>query len=143
MFEFFRFELRYWLKSTMLYIFIVVMALLFGLAAVSDNIQIGSSLGNTFRNAPYNIQKFYAMAGTFSALMITTFFDSAASRDFSAKFSDILFSKPIRKYQYLLGRFLAATIIGTLPMIGISIGQPFSNFAFPDWTASAAPTSFP
>lgn len=134
MFEFFRFELRYWLKSTMLYIFIVVMALLFGLAAVSDNIQIGSSLGNTFRNAPYNIQKFYAMAGTFSALMITTFFDSAASRDFSAKFSDILFSKPIRKYQYLLGRFLAATIIGTLPMIGISIG-----FIIGGWTPGIDP----
>jgi hypothetical protein len=122
MFEFFRFELRYWLKSTMLYIFIAVMALLFGLAVASDDIQIGGTLGNTFRNAPYVIQQFYAVAGTLSALMITTFFDSAASRDFSAKFSDILFSKPIRKYQYLLGRFLAATFVGTLPLLGISIG---------------------
>ncbi len=52
----------------------------------------------------------------------TIFFDSAASRDFTSKFSDVLFTKPIRKREYLLGRFLAACVVSMLPIVGISIG---------------------
>jgi ABC-type transport system involved in multi-copper enzyme maturation permease subunit len=93
--EFFRFEARYWLRSWMLYIFIAVMALMFAAAAISDDIQVGQAIGNTFRNAPYVIQNFYLMASIIMVLMLTPFIDSAASRDFSNKSSELLFSKTI------------------------------------------------
>lgn len=122
MFEFFRFELQYWLRGYMVYIFTGLMAFMFATATYSDNVQIGGAIGNTFRNAPYVIQQYYAIAGLLGALIITTFFDSAASRDFSSKFADVLFTKPVRKSDYLIGRFLAACCVSMLPMIGISIG---------------------
>ncbi|MCU0719165.1 MAG: ABC transporter permease [Pirellula sp.] len=122
MLEFFRFELNYWLRGYMVYIFTGLMAFMFATATYSDNLQIGGAIGNTFRNAPYVIQQYYAIAGLLGALIITTFFDSAASRDFSSKFADVLFTKPIRKVDYLVGRFLAASCVSMLPIAGISIG---------------------
>ena len=122
MLEFFRFELNYWLRGYMVYIFTGLMAFMFATATYSDNLQIGGAIGNTFRNAPYVIQQYYAIAGLLGALIITTFFDSAASRDFSSKFSDVLFTKPIRKIDYLVGRFLAASCVSMLPIAGISLG---------------------
>lgn len=107
----------------MVYIFLGIVALLFGLATGSDNVQVGSAIGNTFRNAPYVIIQYYVAAGLLAALMVSAIYDSAASRDFATKFSDVLFSKPIGKWNYLLGRFTAATLIALIPSLGISIGM--------------------
>jgi ABC-2 type transport system permease protein len=125
--EFFQFELRYWLRGFMVYIFLAIMALLFGFATGSDNVQIGAALGNTYRNSPYVIMQFYIGAGLLSALMTAAIFDSAASRDFTTKFSDILFSKPVSKWQYLVGRFSAATIISLIPSLGILVGMSIAG----------------
>ena len=82
--EFFQFELRYWLRGFMVYIFLGIIALLFGFAAGSDNVTVGSAIGNTFRNAPYVIMQFYIGASLLTALMVTAIYDSAASRDFTS-----------------------------------------------------------
>ena len=120
--EFFKFELRFWTRGFMVYIFLGIVALLFGLATASDNVRVGNAIGNTYRNAPYVIMQYYIAAGLLAALMVSAIYDSAASRDFSTKFSDVLFSKPISKWSYLIGRFCAATLIAIIPSLGISIG---------------------
>ena len=121
--EFFKFELRFWTRGFMVYIFLGIVALLFGFATGSDNVQVGAAIGNTYRNAPYVIMQYYIAAGLLAALMVSAIYDSAASRDFATKFSDVLFSKPIGKWNYLVGRFLAATLIALIPTLGISIGM--------------------
>ncbi len=120
--EFFRFEIFYWLRGLMIYIFLGVIALLFGVAAGSDQVQVGGAIGNTMRNAPFVIQQYYAIAGLLTGLMIAAVYDSCASRDFAYKMSDLIFSKPIHKWHYLLGRFSAATLIASIPTLGISLG---------------------
>ncbi|MCU0709929.1 MAG: ABC transporter permease [Pirellula sp.] len=120
--EFFRFELSYWLRGWMLYIFVVAIAVMFGLAAGSDNVQIGSAVGNAYKNGPYTIALWYAASGILTCFMAAAIYDSSASRDFSSKMSDLLFSKPLSKWGYLLGRFTGATLIALVPSIGISIG---------------------
>ena len=59
----FWFEVRYWLKSWTLWIFLLVIAVMIFGAASTDDITLGDSLSNTFRNSPYNIQNFYAFIG--------------------------------------------------------------------------------
>ena len=59
----FAFEVRYWLKSWTLWIFLLVIAVMIFGAASTDDITLGDSLSNTFRNSPYNIQNFYAFIG--------------------------------------------------------------------------------
>lgn len=126
--EFFRFEARYWLRGWMLYIFIAIMAFMFAAAASSDQVTVGQAIGNTYRNAPFVIQNFYAMASIIMVLLLTPFIDSAASRDFSTKSSELIFSKPISKAAFINGRFLAAYLIALLPILGVSLGVIIAGF---------------
>ncbi|MFN9508090.1 MAG: M1 family aminopeptidase [Planctomycetota bacterium] len=120
--EFFKFELSYWLRGWMVYIFFAVIALLFGVAAGSDVISINGVGGNTLRNSPFSVAMWYAGASLITCFMAAAIYDSSASRDFANKMSDILFSKPLRKWGFLLGRFLGATIAALIPSMGIGFG---------------------
>lgn len=121
-FEFLRFELRYWLRGMMVWIFLAIFSIIFFAATVSDNVQVGSALGNTHRNAPHVVQTFYVGVGILSILMTTAFVDSAASRDFATGSSALLFSKPIKRRDYLVGRFIGAILIALIPSLGVSLG---------------------
>ena len=119
---FFGFEVRYWLKRAMLYIFLVIITSLAVGAMSTDDIVIGGALENTDRNAPYAIQSFYSIIWILTCLMTTAFVNDAASRDFAHKSSQIIFTKPISKLLYLMGRFWGAVLIALIPLLGISIG---------------------
>ena len=119
---FFRFELWYWLRGYMLYVFLLINALLVFSATWSDNVRIGGSLDNAHRNAPHVIQTFYGVMCLVCCLMTTAFVNSAATRDFSCQTSGLIFCKPIGRLSYLLGRFWGATLTASLPLLGISLG---------------------
>src|SRR5215472_10873829 len=116
------FEVRYWLKSWMLWIFLLIIgALVFG-AASTDNITLGDALSNTFRNSPYNVQTYYSFIGLITMIMAAAFINSAAARDFSFNTYQIIFSTPLKRSDFLLGRFLGAAFVSMIPMLGVSIG---------------------
>lgn len=119
---FFRFELSYWLRGFMLYVFILINALLIFAATYSDNVRVGNSLENTHRNAPHVIQTFYATMGLICCLMTTAFVNSAATRDFAYQTSGLIYCKPISRLSYLMGRFWGSAIVAALPLLGVSIG---------------------
>ncbi len=54
--------------------------------------------------------------------MSTAFVNSAAIRDFSQNTYQIIFTTPLRKIDFLLGRFIGATLISIIPMVGVSLG---------------------
>ena len=116
------FEIRYWLRSWMLWIFtLIIAALIFG-AASTDHVTVGGALSNTYRNAPFVIENFYAMVGLLTLLMATAFVNSAALRDFSHNTYEMVFTTPLRRSDFLFGRFLGATLVSIIPMLGVSIG---------------------
>lgn len=119
----FTFELRYWLRQPMVYIFLLVNVLMFSWATASDDLTIGGSFGNIYKNAPYVIQNQYAVWCIFALLMTTAFVQSAAIRDFTYKTNQIVFSSPIRKFDYLAGRFLGSFTVALIPFLGISLGM--------------------
>jgi len=122
MLHFFRFEIRYWLRSIMLWVFTGIVALLVLLAMSTDQVQVGGAIGNTFRNAPFVVEQYYSIFWFITLLMVTAFANSAAAREFAYNMNQIVFTKPIRKIDFLLGRFLGAVVISTIPMLGISLG---------------------
>ncbi|MFK7767013.1 MAG: ABC transporter permease/M1 family aminopeptidase [Mariniblastus sp.] len=125
---FFGFELRYWLKGVMVYIFLfIIMALVLG-AMSTDDIVIGQAVENTNRNAPFVIQMFYSIMWILTCLMTTAFVNDAASRDFAHKSSQLIFTKPISKLSYLMGRFWGAVLVALIPMLGVSIGIIVSKY---------------
>lgn len=119
----FRFEIRYWLRQPIVYIFFLVNALLVFGATSSDDIIIGGGVGNVFKNAPYVVENYYALFSLLSLLMITTFFNSAAARDFNEKTNQILFATPLRKRDFLPARFFGALVISIIPFLGVSFGS--------------------
>ena len=116
------FEIRYWLRSWMLWIFtMIIAAMIFG-AASTDHVTVGGVLTNTYRNAPFVIENFYAMVGLLTLLMATAFVSSAALRDFSHNTYEMVFTTPLRRCDFLFGRFFGATLVSIIPMLGVSLG---------------------
>jgi ABC-2 type transport system permease protein len=122
MLHFFFFEIRYWLKSVMLWVFTGIVTLLVLLAMSTDQVTVGGAIGNTYRNAPFVVEQFYSIFWFITLLMVTAFVNSAAAREFACDMNQIMFSKPIRKMDFLVGRFLGSVVVSTIPMLGISIG---------------------
>jgi ABC-2 type transport system permease protein len=116
------FEIVYWLRSKMLWVFFGVIALsIFG-AVSTSNIQFFIVLTNTWHNAPFVISAYYGFISLVMLLMAAAFVNSAALRDFRFNTSQIVFSTPVRRRDYLLGRFIGATLVSAVPMLGVSAG---------------------
>jgi ABC-2 type transport system permease protein len=116
------FEIRFWLRSWMLWIFLFVVGLLIFGAVSSDEMMAEANLSNTYRNAPFAIAFYYAGMGVFTLLMTTVFVNFASLRDFSYNTHQMMFSTPMRRRDLLLGRFFGATLISVIPMLGVSLG---------------------
>ncbi len=108
--EFFSFELRQQLRSPLLWL----LAGLFGLmgfgAAASDAVQVGGAIGNVYRNAPIVVIQFLTIFTLIGLLICGIFVSSALLRDFDAGTADLLFANPIKKSDFLIGRFCAALV---------------------------------
>ena len=120
---FFSFELRLWLRSPMPWIFMALFGLLCFLATISDQVSIGGSFGNVWKNAPFVAQNWYAVFSLFALLLVTAFLNSAALRDFEQGTDQLVFSKPISRAGYYFGHFTAAFLVSILPLLGISLGM--------------------
>src|ERR1700686_401850 len=122
------FEIRFWLRSWMLWAFLIVIGVLFFGLVSSDDVMADLNLSNIYRNAPFAIASYYAFTGVFALLMTAIFANSAALRDFSYNTYQIIFSTPLRRRDLLLGRFLGATLVSVIPMLGVSLGVLLAQY---------------
>lgn len=120
--DFFLFELRYFLRGWMVWIFFLIIGLMIFGATSSDNVTVGGAIGNTHRNAPWVVQNFYAAASVLTLLMITAFSNNAAIRDYQHNTHQMLFSLPVSRWGFLLGRFAGSTLVAMIPALGVSLG---------------------
>jgi hypothetical protein len=120
--HFFTTELKYTFKQPMIYIFTALLGLLVFGAVVSDNVTIGGSVGNVYRNAPHIIAVYTGIMTIFGLIIAAAFFNNAALRDYQNQFNEILFSTPIKKAGYFFGRFFGALVLATIPMLGVFLG---------------------
>ncbi len=121
--EFFKLELRRAVRQPLVYVFLGVFALLTFAAVVSDNVRIGGVVGIVHRNAPHVASIYAAILSLFGVLLAAAFFNNAALRDYRFKFNEILFSTPLNKASYFFGRFAAALILATVPLMGVFLGM--------------------
>src|SRR5829696_10300726 len=121
------FEVRYQLRQPLFYAVTFLLALMTFGATTSDSVQIGGGIGNVHRNAPLVIMRMVGFMTLIGMFVTTAFVASAAQRDFEHGTSALFFSKPLRKRDYLGGRFLGSLGISALvflgPMLGVLIGS--------------------
>ena len=121
-FEFFRCELRQQLRSPLLWL----LAAMFGLfafgAASTDAIQVGNAIGNVNRNAPTVIVSFLGVFSLLGLLIIVSFVSGALLRDFELGTADLFFSSPMRKRDFLIGRFGGALVACMVVYLMVVLG---------------------
>jgi ABC-2 type transport system permease protein len=122
MWKFIIFEWKYWFKSPLLWILLLVNTLLVFGAVSSDNITIGGGIGNVYKNAPHVVQTFYGVMSLLGLLMVTAFMNGTAGRDFTYNMDAFVFSSPIKKQDYFFGKFIGALTISIIPLLGVSLG---------------------
>lgn len=116
------FELRYRLNRPATYIYFGILFFISFLFITTDIVQIGGSQGNVCRNSPFTINQAVLVLNIFAAMVCSAIMGVPVYRDFEHRFHEILFSTPINKFQYLLGRFLGSYIITIVVMSGTLIG---------------------
>jgi hypothetical protein len=130
---FFTFEVVYWLKAMMVWVFLTVLTLLlFSVMVADDPLMEQIFFSNAVRNSSFVIHRVYGMTAVFGCLMVTAFVNSAAVREFACNTQQLIFTKPISKYSYLLGRFTAATLVSLIPMLGASLAIFIAKATSPD-----------
>ena len=120
------FEVRFHLTRALPYLVGSLLGLLAFGAISSDVVQIGGSIGNVNRNAPLVIINMLAFLTPIATFIITAFVASAAVRDYEQGTYPLFFSKPMKAWDYLLGRFGGSLTVSVLsfllPCLGIAIG---------------------
>ena len=114
MLEVFRFECRYQLRSPLFLILSSVFFLLAFTLMGSENVSLGGVGNNTNLNAAWTIvftQFFFSSIGMLAAISIVA---QAITRDYEINTAEILYSSGVSERAFLLGRFAAGCLFGTL-----------------------------
>jgi ABC-type transport system involved in multi-copper enzyme maturation permease subunit len=122
------FEARYHLKGALFWILFAIMFLLTFGAVTSEAVTIGGSLGNVNRNAPFVIMQFMLVMSLFGVLTTTAFVANSVHRDFELNTDSLFFSSPIRKWEYLAGRFTGSFAVATLVYLGVVTAIMIGSF---------------
>jgi len=119
--EFFKFELGIQLRQPLLWVCACLFgALAFG-ATTTDAIQVGGSIGNVNRNAPLVVAQLLGAFSLISMFVVTIFIAGSVLRDSEVGIADMLFATPMKKHDYLAGRF-GAGLVACLFIFAIVIG---------------------
>jgi len=122
-------EFRYGVRSIQ---WLVVFGAFFGfgflLTANGAEFQSAAKGGNVFANAPYTITSYLIAASIFSLFITPAFMGQAALKDIDHRFQGILFSMPIGKTPFLMGRFAGAFAALSLAISGAPLGLWLGTF---------------
>jgi ABC-2 type transport system permease protein len=122
------FEFKGQIKRPLFWLVALVFFLLAFGATVSDSVSIGGAIGNIHRNAPSVIFRFHLILSIIALFITTTFVAGAALRDFDYKTHELIFSRPVPKLDYLLGRFLAGLGISFIVFLSVPLGMIIGSY---------------
>ena len=124
----FLFETRYQIRQPILLISFALFFLLSFGAVTTDSISIGGSIGNVNRNAPFVIVQLLLFMSLIGVFFTTAFVASPVQRDTEHQTSELFYSMPIKKRDFLLGRFSGALVISSLVFLAVALGILFGSF---------------
>ena len=115
------FEARYQLTSPVFWVsFGIFFLLAFG-ATTIPQIQIGDR-GNTHVNAPAAMVQVLGVLSIFAIFILTAFVANVIVRDDETGYGPIIRATPIRKFDYLFGRFAGAFFAGMIAFASVPLG---------------------
>ena len=119
--EIFRFEVRYHLRSATFWLAGAAFFLLSFGAVTTDAIVIGGAVGNVNRNSPYVIQQFMLIMSFIGTFVAAVFMANAVLRDYDHGTDGLFFTTPLRKRDYLAGRFAGALTVSMIIFLWVAV----------------------
>jgi len=126
--EIFRFELRYHLSSPLFWLSSLVFFLLSFGAVTTDAVVIGGAIGNVHRNSPFVIMQIMLVMSILGIFVTTAFVAGAVLRDYDHRTHEIFFSTPMKKRDYLMGRFCGALTASVLIFVPVALAIAIGGF---------------
>ncbi len=121
--EFAQFDLRLQLRSPIVWIAAIVFALMAFAAASTDVVQLGGSVGNVNRNAPFVIVQWFGLFSVIGLFIVTVFVAQPLLRDAEMRTDELFFATPMRKRDYIWGRWSAGILASIVVYICAGIGM--------------------
>jgi ABC-type transport system involved in multi-copper enzyme maturation permease subunit len=120
LFQIARFEFQNRLRQPVIYLYFLVI-LVCSLGAV--DLIFEGRLGQVKTNAPYVVAISMGIFSAFFMLIISLVMGEAILRDYRHGMVSLLFTKPIKKRDYLFGRFLGSWLIVVLIFMSMPLGM--------------------
>jgi len=121
------FELRYQLRQPLLWATAGLFALMGFVVTSTDALEIGGSIGGVNRNAPWVVARLLGNMSVLGIFIVVAFVATSVLRDFERGTDELVFSRPVRVRDLLLGRFagalLAACFCFAFAALGIGLGS--------------------
>ena len=127
-----KFELQYRKKRPATYIYFGILFLMALLTMSTDIVQIGGGSGLVKENAPTTIANMMVILSAFMMMITSAIMGVAVLRDFEHNTESMLFTSPITKFDYLLGRFLGSFIVTLFVFSGMLLGFMLGEVLNPD-----------
>jgi len=123
MWNVFKFELKYRSGRSATYLYWLILFLLAFFSVATEAVTIGGGVGQVKANAPTTLA---FMMGILCALpgmlLISAVMGVPVLRDFEHKTASMIFTTPIKKIDYLLGRFLGSYVTTVFVFSGMLVG---------------------
>jgi len=126
-YEIFKFEIKYRIKRPDTYIFFIAL-FLFSIVAFDFLNQGGRGLGLVKENSPFVIARTMAIVSGLFMIITSIIMGVPILRDFEYNMESLLFSNPIKKRDYLLGRFLGSFLVLIFVFSGLLFGMILGDF---------------
>ena len=128
MFQVFKFECQYQLRSPLFLVLSVVFFLFAFFLTASEGVSLGGVGNNLNFNASWTIvytQFFFSIIGMFAAIAIVS---QAITRDYEFKTAELFFATGISEKGFLLGRFFGAGLFGLVVGMAALLGTLVATF---------------
>ncbi len=118
-----RFEIGYQLRQPLFWLVTGFFTVMTFVATSTDGLQIIGALGQVHRNAPWVVVGMLGQMSLIGTFITIVFVAGAILRDFQRNTQELFFTRPVRKRDYLLGRFVGAYVIACGVFSGCAIGM--------------------
>ncbi|WP_438423548.1 ABC transporter permease/M1 family aminopeptidase [Aquimarina macrocephali] len=124
-YEILKFEIKYRTKRPDTYIYF---AIVFLFSIVAADVLMDRNSGALGTNSPQDIARIMAIVSAFFTMITSMIMGVAALRDFDHNMESLMFINPIKKRDYLIGRFIGSFIILLFIFCGLLFGLMLGEF---------------
>ncbi len=124
-YEILKFELKYRAKRWDTYLYF---AALFAYALIAVDFLFGQDINDVKLNAPYLLALTMGIVSALCMMMVSMVMGVAALRDFDHNMESLMFINPIKKSDYLIGRFVGSFLVLLFIFSGLLLGLIVADF---------------